>query len=47
MVSAQGIWVLFMERRLWSIVREGIREITVWPTSPSETESMPGLPVLV
>lgn len=46
MVSAWGVWIHFMERRFQPIVPEGIKELTVWPTSTSETENVPELPVL-
>ena len=45
MVFAQGVWVLFMERRLNPIVPDGIREKAVCPTSTSQTENMHGLSV--
>lgn len=40
MVSAQGVGVFFMEGKLKSIVTEERREMTVWPTSRSETENV-------
>lgn len=47
MVFAQGVWVLFMERRLNPIVPDEIREKAVCPISARQTENMHGLSVLL
>lgn len=46
MVSAWGVWVPFMERRFQPIVPEGIKELTVWVRSTSDTENVHELPML-